>query len=69
MTPDQQIIISYMIAFTIVLLPIILIICGAILRKFKKKASKWVLIIGGSLLGLLALGFVFSLFANFIPMG
>jgi hypothetical protein len=60
---------SYMIAYAIVLTPIILVICGAILRKLKKKISKWLLIIGGSLIGLYALFFVFSLFANFIPMG
>ena len=68
MTPDQQIIFTYILIFIAILTPITLVILGAILNDHKKKLSKWFLVIGGIWLGLYAAFFFFSLFANMLQL-
>ena len=68
MTPDQQIVFTYIIIFAAILTPIALVILGSILNNHKKKISKLLLIIGGSWLGLYAMFFIFSLFANMLQL-
>ena len=58
MVTNPNIIINSIIALAIVLVPIILVICGAALRKSKKKLSKLLLIVGGSIIGLFVLLYV-----------
>ena len=64
MGSDQEYIRSFIMASAIVFTPMILIISGLVLRKFKKKISKWLLIIGGSLVGLLAVVFALVFFGE-----
>lgn len=54
----------YIIIYSICLLPVILIVGGAILRKSKKKVSKWLFIAGGLFLGLFVLASALLTFAN-----
>ena len=68
MTPDQQIIFTYIIIFAAILTPIALDILGSILNNHKKKISKLLLIVGGSWLGLYAVFFFISLFANMLQL-
>lgn len=67
MTPDQQIIFTYIIIFAAVLTPIALVILGSVLNNHKK-ISKLLLIVGGSWLGLYAVFFFISLFANMLQL-
>ena len=67
MTPDQQIVFTYIIIFAAVLTPIALVILGSVLNNHKK-ISKLLLIVGGSLLGLYAVFFFISLFANMLQL-
>lgn len=68
MTPDQQIIFTYIIIFVAILTPIALVVLGSILKNHKQKLSKWLLIIGGFWLCLYAAFFLFSLFANMLQL-